>query len=88
MGGDKKQSLTTLNEQVHKDLHKDLNDFLKNRTDGFGNHMRPQRGNSGQKIRQNFTRQERLEALRDFYRGPGASYKDAATDFFKQHPGL
>jgi len=77
-----------LEEQVHKDLHKDLNDYLKNKTDSFGNHMRPQRGNSGQKIRQNFTRQERLEALRDFYRGPGAKYKDAANDFFNQHPGL
>ncbi|GGP72663.1 hypothetical protein GCM10009347_41650 [Shewanella algicola] len=88
MGGEKKQPLTTLNEQVHKDLHKDMNDFLKNKTDDFGNHMRPQRGNSGQKIRQNFTRQERLEALRDFYRGEGAKYKDAATDFFKQHSDL
>ena len=28
MGGDKKQKLTTLDEQTHRDLHKDLNDFL------------------------------------------------------------
>ena len=27
MGGDKKQKLTTLDEQTHRDLHKDLNDF-------------------------------------------------------------
>jgi len=69
-------------------FHKDMNDFLKNKTDDFGSHMRPQRGNSGQKIRQNFTRQERLGALRDFYNGSGAKYSDAAKDFFKQHPDL
>ncbi len=88
MGGKKKQPLTNLDVQLHKELHKDMNDFLKNKTDDFGNHMRPQRGNSGQKIRQNFTRQERLDALQEFYRGPGAKYKDAAADFFKQHPDL
>jgi hypothetical protein len=88
LGGAANQSLTRLAEGTHKNLHRDLNDFLRTRTDQFGNHMRPQRGNSGQDIRQNFSRQERLEALRDFYRGPGAKYTDAARDFFRQHPGL
>lgn len=38
--------------------------------------------------RDNFTREERLNALADFYKGPGAKYPKAAEDFFKQHPGL
>jgi len=88
LGGAPNQSLTRLAEATHKNLHRDLNDFLLTRTDKFGNHMRLQRGNSGQDIRQNFSRQERLEALRDFYRGPGATYTDAARDFFRQHTGL
>jgi len=48
--------------------------------------MRPQKGNSGQKIRQNFSREERLKALKEFYRGPGAKYEEAAKDFFERHP--
>lgn len=88
LGGAPNQTLTRLFEETHKNLHRDLNNFLRKIVDGFGNHMRPQRGNSGQVIRQNFARQQRLEALRDFYRGLGAKYKEAASDFFKQHPEL
>ncbi len=88
LGGDPKQPLTKMRARTHRQLHKDLNDFLRQRTDAAGRHMRPQRGNSGAKIQQNFDRSERLEALRDFYRGPGAKYKDAARDFFEQHPDL
>lgn len=86
MGGDPKQSLTEMAESAHKQLHKEMNDFLRQRGDSAGNHMRPQRGNSGQAIRQNFSRQERIDALRDFYNGPGAKYGDAARDFFEQNP--
>jgi len=32
MGGAKKQKLTTLDEQAHRELHKDLNDFLVKKT--------------------------------------------------------
>ena len=91
MGGDKKQKLTTLDEQVHRDLHKDLNDFLVKKTKdvrGKDVHMRPQRGNSRFEIEKNFTREERLQALAEFYKGPGAKYGDVAEDFFKQHPEL
>lgn len=52
-----------------------------------GNHMRPQRGNSGAKIIKNFGREQCVAALCEFYRGPGAKYEGAAKDFFKQHPG-
>lgn len=72
----------------HMALHKDLSSFLKSKTDPFGNHMRPQRNNSGAKIRSNFTRTELLEAMAEFYKGPGSKYKGAASDFFLQHPQL
>ena len=50
--------------------------------------MRPQRGNSGSDIQGNFTREERLQALAEFYKGPGAKYEKVAEDFFKLHPRL
>ncbi len=92
MGGKKNQKLTMLDEVDHRQLHKDLNDFLVNKTGvnakGETVHMRPQRGNSGSVIRDNFSRPERLDALAEFYKGPGAKYKNVAEDFFKQHPEL
>lgn len=87
LGGDPKQLLTQMDEASHRTLHKDMNDFLRTRTDDFGNHMRPQRGNSSRDIQQNFTREQCVAALCEFYRGPGAKYEGAAEDFFKQHPG-
>ena len=88
MGGKKRQALTDLPAETHKQLHKDMNDFLRQRQDAFGNHMRPQRGNSGARIRGNFTRKERLNALADFYRQTASKYPKAARDFFNQHPDL
>ena len=54
----------------------------------MGNHMLPQRGNSGSRIRNNFARSERLNALADFYRQNANKNPEAALDFFKQHPTL
>ena len=88
MGGDPKQSLTDIPVPRHQRLHKDLNHFLRGKTDAAGNHMRPQPGNSGAKIRGNFTREERLDALAQFYKRNRSKYRDAARDFFKQHPHL
>ena len=48
--------------------------------------MRPTRGNSGQQRRSNFTRSERLGALREFYMQYGNQYPKAASDFFLQNP--
>lgn len=48
-------------------------------------HMRPQRGNSGKSILANFGRKKVLNALAEFYKGPGAKYTEVAEDFFKQH---
>ncbi len=86
LGGDPKQPLTRVPERTHQKLHRDMNDFLRNRKDSFGNDMAPRRGNSGQRIRQNFSRQERIDALRDFYNQNTNRYPGAARDFFNQHP--
>jgi len=86
MEGDAKQDLTPMTKSDHKALHEDLNNHLKDVKDAKGNHMRPQRGNSGARIQRNFTRAQRIQAMKDFYRGPGAKYTNAAKDFFKQHP--
>jgi hypothetical protein len=92
MGGDPKQKKTKMGKDAHRgkgdSLHNDLNDFLRGKTDGAGNHMRPQRGNSGADIRRNFSRQELLRAEAEFYKQFRDRYPDAARDFFKQHPGL
>jgi RHS repeat-associated protein len=85
MGGDPNQPLNNLARPKHQKLHKDLNDFLRNKTDRFGNHMRPQKGNPGAKIRTYFTRQERLNALAEFYKKNRKKYKSAARNFFRQH---
>ena len=88
MGGDPKQALTEMPESVHKKLHKVMNDFLREIVDDFGNHMRPQRGNSGARIRGNFTRKERLKALTDFYKKNRTKFPEAAKDFFEMHPDI
>lgn len=92
MGGDPNQELTPMDKDLHRgageSLHNDLNNFLREQTDEAGNHMRPQRDNSGLKIRDNFNREQRLDALADFYKQFGGKYPDAARDFFKQHPHL
>ena len=88
LGGDPDQPRTSLNRPVHQELHRDLNQFLRQQEDEFSNHMRPQRGNPGIRIRQNFSREQRLAAEAEFYKGPGSKYTDAAADFFRQHPGL
>lgn len=88
MGGEKKQGLTTMSTSQHKQLHRDMNNFLRTKTNAQGQHMRPQSNNSGARIRQRFTRQERLRALAEFYTKYGNKYPKAARDFFKQHPKL
>jgi hypothetical protein len=85
MGGDPKQPTTRIPESQHQDLHRDLNDFLRNQTDDAGNHMRPQSNNSGRDIQRNFSRDERLDAMKRFYEEFGEKYPGPADGFFKQH---
>ena len=72
----------------HCDLHRLMNDFMRGIKDAFGNDMYPRNGNSGADIRSNFTRPQILDALSQFYNGPGAQFADAVGDFFGQHPDL
>ena len=88
MGGDPNQKLTKMPPSKHRELHKDLNDHLRNQTDKHGNHMRPQRNNSKERIQDNFSRADRLDAMADFYQQNRGAYPDAARDFFNQHPNL
>jgi RHS repeat-associated protein len=88
MGGNPKQPLTRMPPADHRDLHRHLNDFLRQKTDDAGNHMRPQRGNSGADIQNNFTPKQRQEAMAEFYKKYRDKYPDAARDFFNQHPHL
>ncbi len=84
LGGDPKQKLTELAESLHKKLHKDMNDFLKNVKNKFGDDMMPRRGNSGQDIRENFTQKQRENAVNNFYNGSGSQYTQAAKDAASQ----
>ena len=77
LGGLKNQKLTKMSADLHKALHKELNAFLRR----FG--MAPSRANPGRKIIQSNTPTEIEKALTEFYKGPGAKYKEAAEDFFK-----
>lgn len=88
MGGRKNQKLTEMPVEQHRELHKDLNEFLRQKADETGNHMRPQRGNSGERIRGNFSSDELRNAMADFYRKHRSKYKEAAKDFFEQYPSL
>lgn len=83
LGGANKQQFAIMGVEAHKMLHRELNIFLKNIKNGAGKSMAPARGNSGQVIQRNFTPAEIKQALIDFYKGPGAKYKEAAEEFFK-----
>ena len=70
----------------HVELHNEMNRFLETKTDGEGHTMRYSCINKGDDIQEHFTLDERLRALAEFYRGPGARFTRAAADFFAQHP--
>lgn len=85
MGGDPKQTLTPLSKSLHNDLHRDLNDFLKLQTDDFGNHMRPQRGNSGFDIQFRFDRPLRIDVMKTFYDTNRFVYPRSRFDFYQNN---
>lgn len=85
MGGEPKQDLTPMTEQRHHDLHKDLNKFLREQTNEKGQHMRPQAGNNGAKIRMNFDRPQRFDAMKSFYDQHPVKYWDARLDFYRNN---
>jgi hypothetical protein len=90
MGGDPNQDTTTMEATDHDELHSEMYDHLEDYVDGSGNNMRPAAGNSARDIQRNFTLDERLGALADFYNSANvqARWSEAANDFFTQHPQL
>ena len=90
LGGDPNQPLTEMPADQHKQLHKDMNDYMVQQTDANSNHMRPQRGNSKFKIEKNFTTAQREEALKGFYKvkaimdGSSLSLSSQNGQLFKQ----
>lgn len=83
LGGPEKQPLTDMSKSRHKMLHKELNEYLRNQTDGEGHHMRPQKGNPGARIRNYFDESSRINALKNFYDSHPLRYWDARYDFYR-----
>ena len=70
MGGAKKQNLVKMDHADHVQLHRDMNTFLETKTRVIGGEtvsMRPKKGNSGATIQENFSKEQRLAALAEFY---------------------
>jgi hypothetical protein len=90
LGGMKKEGVAELRVGVHRDLHKELNALLRGIVDAEGRHMRPQKGNAGWVIRRNFSPEERIRVMADFYTGPGnrLKYRNARREFFRLFPEL
>jgi len=86
MGFPRNQTLVRMSTPQHQALHRDMNNFLKGRTNDAGQNMCPRPGNSGQDIRSNFSQAERFNAVRDFYQQYGNNYPAAATSFSGQFP--
>jgi t-SNARE complex subunit (syntaxin) len=76
------QTLTKMSTSRHQELHREMNEYLRQQTDLDGNHMRPQRGNSGEKIRGIFSRPQRINALKGFYDSHPLKYWDARYKFY------
>lgn len=85
MGGDPNQKLTDMSTSRHKDLHQELNDYLREQQNDLGYHMRPQRGNSGVQIQNNFDPQVRLNTMKNFYDNNRFRYLDARYDFYRNN---
>ena len=90
LGGAKDNGIASLRAGVHQDLHRELSAFLRGITNAEGKHMRPQRGNSGEVVRENFPTKERVQAMADYYSGPGnrLKYRNARREFFRLFPEL
>jgi YD repeat protein len=85
MGGAPDQELTPMSISRHQELHKDLNNFLVEKKNALGQHMRPQPRNPGAKIRFNFSRTQRFDAMKQFYDKNWIKYWDARWDFYKNN---
>lgn len=80
MGGNIEQTLVKMSKYQHIEFHKDLIQFLKSKYP----EMITKPGYSGRMMQRDIPPELRIQAMREFYSGPGAKYAEAATEFFKQ----
>ncbi|MDR3707837.1 MAG: hypothetical protein P4L33_06035 [Capsulimonadaceae bacterium] len=80
-GGDEAENIIVMPKTQHRELTSDMNKFMRNVKNDLGD-MQARRGNSGEKIQDNFTPEERNNALRRFYAHYKDKYPEAAKQFF------
>ena len=85
LGGDTDQPLTEMSKSRHLELHKEMNEYLKDITNENGQNMRPTRGNSGRDIKANFSPEMRFNTAKDFYDQHPIKYWDARWDFYRNN---
>ena len=85
LGGEKRQTLTNMSTSRHISLHKELNANLKNIHTEQGFDMSPRRNNPGSIIREKFSRELRIGAMKNFYDSNRFKYFDARYDFYKNN---
>lgn len=82
LGGDRDQHLTRMSQSRHKQLHKDMYEYLKLQTDGEKS-MRPAPGYKGVDIQNRFSSYQRYNAVKTFYNRNFFKYPDAWFDFYR-----
>lgn len=80
LGGNPVQKLVKMTKSQHIEFHQDLLKFLKSKYP----EMVTKRGYPGVKMHKMVPEQTRIQALKEFYSGPGAKYAESAAEFFKQ----
>ncbi|WP_369811424.1 RHS repeat-associated core domain-containing protein [Palleniella intestinalis] len=82
-GGTDEQVLTPVPESLHREMHREMNQYLyETRTPDGLYHMRPQRGNSGSLIQYRFTGEQRISTIKNFYDLHPFKYPHARYDFY------
>ncbi|TGX79430.1 hypothetical protein E5358_14905, partial [Palleniella muris] len=82
-GGTDEQVLTPVPESLHREMHKEMNQYLyEMRTSDGLHHMRPQRGNSGSIIQNQFSTGQRFSAMKNFYDLHPFKYAHTRYDFY------
>jgi hypothetical protein len=75
-------NLIRMPTQLHRELTEDMRVFMRTMKNSCGQDMQPRVGNTGAMIRANFSKDEILDALRQFYTLNQAKYPEVARQFF------
>lgn len=82
-GGTDEQVLTPVPESLHREMHREMNQYLyETKTPDGQYHMRPQRGNPRPTIQNNFTVTQRFSAMKNFYDLHPFKYAHTRYDFY------